>query len=103
IYEATGTGGSAATTDLIVESPSSVEISTNNMSVETIQVPGAGEAIYTVYSEEGNVYVNSIKVDASAGYQIKVNPSSGQTISYRIITQNDLESPYITLLNFTRP
>jgi len=104
IYNITDTSGSGvATTDLFVEDTSYNEVSTTNLSTATIHVLNGVSSTYTIYSDEPIVYVNSNKVDASSGYSITVNLTTGQTAYYRIITQNGTESPYVTLLKFVCP
>jgi len=104
IYNITDTSGSgAATTDLFVEDTSYNEVLTANLSTSTIHVLNGVSSTYSIYSDEPIVYVNSNKVDASSGYPITVNLTTGQTAYYRIITQNGIESPYVTLLKFVCP
>lgn len=88
IFTATGTNGSAATTDLTVKK-SKIPYATTNMSSRFVPT-----GTYTIKSSEDYVYINGVKVDASSGYSLEVE--SG--VLYQIITQSGTESPYITVL-----
>jgi hypothetical protein len=100
VFRATGTGGSAATTDVAVYDQYYNPVPISNMGMETITVSALTPATYYIYSAEPNVFVNNDKVDASNLYPISVTLASGQTAYYRIITQHNMESPYITVLKF---
>jgi hypothetical protein len=92
--------GGAATTDLGVYDVNYVAVPTSNLGTETITIPASTPTTYYIYSAEPNVFINSDKVDASNLYPVSVTLASGQTAYYRIITQHDMESAYITLLKF---
>lgn len=90
IFTATGTSGSAATTDLEVWGAK--KITTSNKGMVSVSARS-----YTIYSAEDHVYVNGVAVDASGddGYTFSI--ASGEKV--QIITQSGTESPYVTVLN----
>ncbi len=110
-YRATGTGGGAATTDLVVKdcdvTPYTV-VSTSNMSTQTINISDGETHSYSILSAETKVFLNGTDISSVCGntdddaYYFDVTLTSGQTEYYQIITQNGTESPYITLLKFVR-
>ena len=85
----TGTGAGKATTDLVVRRGTRTVTTTNNTAV-----PVTAGNNFKITSSEENVYLNGVKVTASAGYSFTVE--SGKT--YQIITQSGTEAPYITVL-----
>lgn len=85
----TGTGAGKATTDLVVRRGARTVTTTNNTAV-----PVTAGNNFKITSSEENVYLNGVKVTASAGYSFTVE--SGKT--YQIITQSGTEAPYITVL-----
>lgn len=85
----TGTGAGKATTDLVVRRGTRPVTTTNNTAV----LVTAGNN-FKITSSEENVYLNGVKVTASAGYSFTVE--SGK--AYQIITQSGTEAPYITVL-----
>lgn len=89
LFKATGTGTGTATTDLILANTSTGLVSTANGDSKTVAV-----GTYMIRSSESNVFVNGVKVTASSGYTFSVE--SGKY--YQIITQNETESPYITVI-----
>lgn len=89
LFKATGTGAGTATTDLILANTSTGLVSTVNGDSKTVAV-----GTYMIRSSESNVFVNGVKVTASSGYTFSVE--SGKY--YQIITQNETESPYITVI-----
>ena len=91
IFTATGTNGSAATTDLVVldAATEEIEFETENKACKHIS---AGS--YVMYSEADYVFVNGVSVDASSGYSLTFG--SGDTV--QIITQNGTASPYVTVI-----
>lgn len=89
VAASTGTGAGKATTDLVVRRGTRTVTTTNNTSV-----PVTAGNNFKITSSEENVYLNGVKVTASAGYSFTVE--SGKT--YQIITQSGTEAPYITVL-----
>lgn len=89
LFKATGTGTGTATTDLTLANTSTGLVSTANGDSKTVAV-----GTYMIRSSESNVFVNGVKVTASSGYTFSVE--SGKY--YQIITQNETESPYITVI-----
>ena len=85
----TGTGAGKATTDLVVRRGTRTVTTTNNTAV-----PVTAGNNFKITSSEENVYLNGVKVTASAGYSFTVE--SGK--AYQIITQSGTEAPYITVL-----
>lgn len=89
VAASTGTGAGKATTDLVVRRGTRTVTTTNNTAV-----PVTAGNNFKITSSEENVYLNGVKVTASAGYSFTVE--SGKT--YQIITQSGTEAPYITVL-----
>ena len=91
IFTATGTNGSAATTDLELWGDGEDAIPTSNKAAVSVN---AGS--YKIYSAEDYVFVNGVAVDASGedGYTFDI--ASGAKV--QIITQSGTESPYVTVL-----
>lgn len=88
LYVANGTGSTSISKDLVVKNSANVEVPTTNMGVSEI-----ASGTVNLSSEAEYVYVNGTLVEEST-YSFTI--SAGQMV--QIITQNDNESPYITVL-----
>ncbi|MCT4686223.1 hypothetical protein [Vallitalea sp.] len=106
IKKATSTSGKEAVTGLptVIDYMTDLPVTTSNMNTKTITLED-GIVEYELYSIANNVYVNGTKVacDDTTPYELSLALSKGDIKYVQIITQNGIESPYITVFKFVYP
>ncbi|WP_113671666.1 hypothetical protein [Vallitalea guaymasensis] len=106
IKKVTGTGDGEAVTGLptVIDYMTDLTVTTSNMSTQTVTLED-GIVEYELYSIADNVYVNGTKVtcDGTTPYELSLTLARGDIKYVQIITQNGVESPYITVFKFVYP
>lgn len=93
----TGDTGSETTSDLAIYDSTYNPVSEiYNMGVKTINVSGSDT--YYISSTDSNIYLNGERV--SNGETLNVSLEANQVAYYQIISQNEAEEPFITVLKF---
>jgi hypothetical protein len=103
VYTAVGTGSGAEATPLIQYGTlnPTITLPTTNMGTEQIQFTGSTIRFSVTGSNNSNIYVNSQLV--TSGQVLSYPIASGTTVALRVIVQDGDNSPYLTLVKFTRP